>query len=76
MNAYLSWEIDLLDRIEKDGTTHFLHFLRPHFRNSGIFRIQSGDFQPTAALKAEICNSETVFEFERRRFGGFFAPMV
>jgi hypothetical protein len=25
MNAYLSWEVDLLDRIEKDGTTHFLH---------------------------------------------------
>ena len=24
MNAYLSWEIDLLDRIKKDGTTHFL----------------------------------------------------
>jgi rhodanese-related sulfurtransferase len=24
MNAYLSWEVDLLDRIEKDGTTHFL----------------------------------------------------
>jgi hypothetical protein len=23
MNAYLSWEIDLLDRIERDGTTHF-----------------------------------------------------
>ncbi len=25
MNAYLSWEVDLLDRIKKDGTTHFLH---------------------------------------------------
>jgi rhodanese-related sulfurtransferase len=25
MNAYLSWEIDLLDRIEQDGTTHFVH---------------------------------------------------
>jgi rhodanese-related sulfurtransferase len=25
MNAYLSWEVDLLDRIQKDGTTHFLH---------------------------------------------------
>ena len=25
MNAYLSWEIDLLERIKKDGTTHFLH---------------------------------------------------
>jgi rhodanese-related sulfurtransferase len=24
MNAYLSWEVDLLDRIEQDGTTHFL----------------------------------------------------
>ena len=24
MNAYLSWEIDLLDRIKRDGTTHFL----------------------------------------------------
>jgi len=24
MNAYLSWEIDLLERIKKDGTTHFL----------------------------------------------------
>ena len=24
MNAYLSWEVDLLDRIKKDGTTHFL----------------------------------------------------
>ncbi len=23
MNAYLSWEIDLLERIKKDGTTHF-----------------------------------------------------
>jgi rhodanese-related sulfurtransferase len=25
MNAYLSWEIDLLERIQRDGTTHFLH---------------------------------------------------
>jgi rhodanese-related sulfurtransferase len=25
MNAYLSWEVDLLERIKKDGTTHFLH---------------------------------------------------
>jgi rhodanese-related sulfurtransferase len=25
MNAYLSWEVDLLDRIKRDGTTHFLH---------------------------------------------------
>ena len=25
MNAYLSWEVDLLDRIKQDGTTHFLH---------------------------------------------------
>jgi rhodanese-related sulfurtransferase len=25
MNAYLSWEIDLIDRIKQDGTTHFLH---------------------------------------------------
>jgi rhodanese-related sulfurtransferase len=24
MNEYLSWEIDLLDRIERDGTTHFM----------------------------------------------------
>jgi rhodanese-related sulfurtransferase len=24
MNAYLSWEVDLLDRIKQDGTTHFL----------------------------------------------------
>jgi rhodanese-related sulfurtransferase len=24
MNAYLSWEVDLLDRIKRDGTTHFL----------------------------------------------------
>ena len=24
MNAYLSWEIDLLERIKQDGTTHFL----------------------------------------------------
>jgi rhodanese-related sulfurtransferase len=24
MNAYLSWETDLLDRIKQDGTTHFL----------------------------------------------------
>jgi rhodanese-related sulfurtransferase len=24
MNAYLSWELDLLDRIKRDGTTHFL----------------------------------------------------
>ncbi len=24
MNAYLSWEVDLLDRIKHDGTTHFL----------------------------------------------------
>jgi rhodanese-related sulfurtransferase len=24
MNAYLSWEVDLLDRIKLDGTTHFL----------------------------------------------------
>jgi rhodanese-related sulfurtransferase len=25
MNAYLSWEVNLLDRIKQDGTTHFLH---------------------------------------------------
>ncbi|HET7912919.1 MAG TPA: rhodanese-like domain-containing protein [Pseudolabrys sp.] len=25
MNAYLSWEVDLLERIQRDGTTHFLH---------------------------------------------------
>jgi rhodanese-related sulfurtransferase len=25
MNAYLSWEVDLLDRIKQDGTTRFLH---------------------------------------------------
>ena len=25
MNAYLSWEVDLLERITKDGTTHFMH---------------------------------------------------
>lgn len=25
MNAYLSWEVDLIDRIKQDGTTHFLH---------------------------------------------------
>jgi rhodanese-related sulfurtransferase len=25
MNAYLSWEVDLLDRIKRDGTTNFLH---------------------------------------------------
>jgi len=25
MNTYLSWEVDLLERIKKDGTTHFLH---------------------------------------------------
>jgi rhodanese-related sulfurtransferase len=24
MNSYLAWEIDLLDRIKQDGTTHFL----------------------------------------------------
>jgi rhodanese-related sulfurtransferase len=24
MNAYLSWEVDLLERIARDGTTHFL----------------------------------------------------
>jgi rhodanese-related sulfurtransferase len=24
MNAYLSWEVDLLERIKLDGTTHFL----------------------------------------------------
>jgi len=24
MNAYLSWEVDLLERIKQDGTTHFL----------------------------------------------------
>ena len=23
MNEYLSWEIDLLERIKRDGTTHF-----------------------------------------------------
>jgi rhodanese-related sulfurtransferase len=25
MNAYLTWEVDLLERIKQDGTTHFLH---------------------------------------------------
>ena len=24
MNAYLSWEVDLLERIKRDGTTNFL----------------------------------------------------
>ena len=24
MNVYLSWEVDLLERIKRDGTTHFL----------------------------------------------------
>jgi rhodanese-related sulfurtransferase len=24
MNAYLSWEVDLLERIKRDGTTHFM----------------------------------------------------
>jgi hypothetical protein len=24
MNEYLSWEVDLLPRIERDGTTHFM----------------------------------------------------
>ena len=28
MNAYLSWEVDLLDRIRRDGTTHFLSLHR------------------------------------------------
>lgn len=23
MNAYLSWEVDLLERIKRDGTCHF-----------------------------------------------------
>jgi hypothetical protein len=23
MNEYLSWEVDLLERIKRDGTTHF-----------------------------------------------------
>jgi hypothetical protein len=25
MNAYLSWETDLLERIQQDGTTRFVH---------------------------------------------------
>jgi hypothetical protein len=25
MNAYLSWEVDLLERIKQDGTTRFVH---------------------------------------------------
>jgi rhodanese-related sulfurtransferase len=25
MAEYLSWEVDLLERIERDGTTHFVH---------------------------------------------------
>jgi rhodanese-related sulfurtransferase len=25
MNAYLSWEVDLLERIKQDGTTRFMH---------------------------------------------------
>ena len=29
-------------------------------RNLGIFQIPSGDFQPAAALKTGICNSETI----------------
>jgi rhodanese-related sulfurtransferase len=28
MNAYLSWEVDLLERIKQDGTTRFLHARR------------------------------------------------
>ena len=26
MNEYLAWEIDLLSRIERDGSTKFSHF--------------------------------------------------
>jgi hypothetical protein len=25
MNEYLSWEVDLIERIERDGTCHFSH---------------------------------------------------
>ena len=25
MNAYLSWEVDLLERIKQDGSTRFVH---------------------------------------------------
>jgi len=39
-------------------------------RNSGIFQIASGDFQPAAELKTGICNSETIVEFKKRRVGG------
>jgi hypothetical protein len=28
MAEYLSWEVDLLERIERDGTTHFVHVPR------------------------------------------------
>ena len=30
----------------------------------------SGDFQPTAAFGARICNSETIAEFKKPRVGG------
>jgi len=29
MNAYLSWEVDLLERIKRDGTTRFLQCSGP-----------------------------------------------
>ena len=39
-------------------------------RNLGIFQIPSGDFQPAAALKTGICNSETIDEFKKRPVDG------
>ena len=34
------------------------------------FKLRGGDFQPVAALKTRICNSETIVEFKKRRVGG------
>src|SRR4249920_3253457 len=39
-------------------------------QNSGIFQLAGGDFQPIAAWKVRICNSETIAEFKKCSVGG------
>jgi hypothetical protein len=55
------------DESETGGVTRHVVF---DPRISGIFQIACGDFQPATALKARICNSETIAEFRKRRVGG------
>jgi hypothetical protein len=45
-------------------------------RNSRIFQIARGGFQPAAALKSGFCNSETFSNAKSAASAGFFAAMA